>query len=95
MGVSPRQLAQKTNGLAIYESFHDWAMRIDEHINNASEYGDVKIPLGPHKMSDIVYQMLKNHYIESGWSTLRKHCDGSVSLEAPVMAPEDFARGAS
>jgi hypothetical protein len=90
MAVSPQQLAHRTNGAEIHQAVQDWIERIDDHVNNASEYGNVTIPLGKYKMPELVYEMLRGIYMNEGWATLRKHCDGSVTLEAPVMPLEDY-----
>jgi hypothetical protein len=90
MPVSPSELARRTNGAEIHQALQDWIERIDSHIDNASEYGAVKIPLGKYKMTDIVYKLLRSIYTKAGWTELRKHCDGSMTLEAPTMTPGDF-----
>ncbi len=90
MAHTPQSLAHSTNGAAIFNNVKAWEAIIDLAIRAATTYGEVTVPLGVRKMIDGVFPLLQRKYIAVGWVDIRRKCDGTMVLVAPVMEEEDY-----
>lgn len=90
MAHTPAFLARRTTGPAIYENLKLWETIIDQRVEAATTYEDLNVSLGVTKMLNGVFPLLQRKYVAAGWVDIRRRCDGSLVLVAPVMEEGDY-----